>query len=72
MSTDKTGVASTNLRAVGYDAPSSTLQVEFLNGSEYQYHGVPGHLYEQLMQAPSKGSFLHAYIKNRYAYSRVG
>ena len=51
--------------------PSETLEVEFLNGSRYQYYGVPSFLHEKMMQEPSKGRFLHAYIKNAYPYSRV-
>ena len=65
-------VPSSNVDAVGYDTGSQTLQVRFLSGAVYQYYGVSEGLYDQFMQAPSKGQFLHAYIKNQYAYSRVG
>ena len=69
---ERRGVQSSNVGAIGFDQASQTLEVEFLNGSVYQYYGVPDHLYEQIMQTPSKGSFLHTYIKNQYPYSRVG
>ena len=65
-------VASSNVREIGYDSGSQTLEVEFHSGSVYQYYGVPDHLHEQIMQAPSKGVFLNMYIKNSYPYSRVG
>lgn len=65
-------VASSNVASVGYDEPSQTLEVEFTNGSIYQYFNVGELLYQEFMQAPSKGQFLNAYIKNAYAYSRVG
>lgn len=65
-------VASLNLKSVGYDEPSETLEVEFLNGGIYQYFNVPLNLYQNLMQAASKGQFLHYYIKNAFPYSRVG
>ena len=65
-------VDSTSLSAIGYHEPSDTLQVQFVSGSVYQYHGVEKYLYEQLMQAASKGGFFNANIKNQYAYSRVG
>lgn len=65
-------VASTNLVSVAYDEPSQTLEVEFLNGTIYQYYNVGSALYEQFMQAPSKGQFLNVYIRNAYPYSRVG
>ena len=69
---DKHPVASSNVRAIGYDSASQTLEVEFHNGSIYQYYGVPDNMHQQMMVASSKGQFLHMYIKNRYPYSRVG
>jgi hypothetical protein len=65
-------IASTNIASIGYDAASETLEVEFTNGSVYQYYNVPAHLYEQLMMASSKGQFLNTYIRNAYPFSRVG
>jgi len=64
-------VASTNIASIGYDEMTETLEVEFLNGSIYQYYNVPLGLYEQLMQQGSKGQFLNVYVKNAYPYSRV-
>ncbi len=65
-------VDSSNVRSIGYNPRAHTLEVEFLNGSVYQYYGVPEHLHHGIMRAPSKGRFLHNYIKNSYPYSRVG
>ena len=65
-------VASSNIASIGYDPESETLEVEFTNGSIYQYFNVPFGLNEQLMVAPSKGQFLNVYIRNGYPYSRVG
>ena len=64
-------VASSNIASIGYDPDSETLEIEFSNGSIYQYFNVPSGLNEQLMVAPSKGQFLNAYIRNAYPYSRV-
>lgn len=68
---DRRTVASSNVKAVGYDSQTETLEVEFVSGWVYQYYGVPDHMHTQMMQAPSKGRFLHMYIKNQYPYSRV-
>ena len=68
---DKQPVASSNIRAVGYDSQTQTLEVEFQSGWVYQYYGVPDNMHDQMMQATSKGKFLNLYIKNRYPYSRV-
>ena len=72
LAVEKLGVSSSNVKAIGYDANSQTLEVEFVNGRVYQYYGVPDHVHAEFMRAPSKGQFLHYQIKNQYAYSRVG
>lgn len=69
---DRREVASSNVRAVGYDAGTQTLEVEFHSGGVYQYYGVPVEVYDQMMQAPSKGRFVNLEIRNAYPYSRVG
>ncbi len=65
-------VASSNVRSIGYDTTTQTLEVEFHSGWVYQYYGVPEHLHQEIMSAPSKGQFLNQYIKNDFPYSRVG
>ena len=68
---DKQNVASSMLKAIGYDDGTETLEVEFVNGRVYQYYGVPENTHSQFMGASSKGQFFNIYIKNRYPYSRV-
>jgi hypothetical protein len=69
---ERYNVASSNIRSIGYDPQTQTLEVEFLNGTVYQYFGVPQNIYDQMMREQSKGRFLNTYIRNQYAYSRVG
>ena len=69
---DRNQVASSNIRLIGYDMQTQTLEVEFLSGWVYQYYGVPEFIHQEIMQAQSKGQFLNQYIKNAYPYSRVG
>lgn len=69
---DRYNVASSNILSIGYDQPTMTLEVEFLNGRIYQYYNVPENMYDEIMKTPSKGRFLHAYIRNAYPYSQVG
>ena len=64
-------VSSSNLRSVGYDPETKTLEVEFQNGSVYQYFNVPNNVYRELMAAPSHGRYFHRFIRNIYPYSRV-
>lgn len=63
-------VVSSTLLSVGYEPTSGTLEVEFKSGV-YQYYNVPEPIYQQLMEAGSKGQFLHVYIKPAYPCSRV-
>jgi hypothetical protein len=64
-------VSSSNIRSIGYDGVSMILEVEFLNGSVYQYRGVPSEVHIGLMQAPSHGQYLNRYVKGTYAYTRI-
>lgn len=64
-------ISSTNVASAGYDEQSETLEVEFANGSVYQYFNVGLALYEQFRTASSKGQFLNSNIRNSYPYSRV-
>lgn len=68
----RTPVSSSNIASIGYDSRTQTLEVEFNNGSVYQYHGVPAGIYQGLMGAPSHGEYLDAYVKKGgYAYTRI-
>lgn len=68
---ERTPVTSSNVRAIGYDASVLTLEVEFLNGSIYHYHDCPPEVHRELMQAPSKGTYLNDRIKPNYRYTKV-
>jgi len=68
---DRTSVVSSNLKSVGYDVNTKILEIEFQNGSVYQYYEVPLNIYEGLMKAPSHGKFFHAHIRNIYRYRRI-
>lgn len=69
---DRLPVGSTNIVSAGYDENSETLEIEFLNGTVYQYYNVGADIYQQFEVATSKGQFLNTYIRNAYPYSRVG
>ena len=64
-------VSSSNLRSVGYDPESLTLEITFISGGTYQYHGVTQGVYDSLLAASSKGKFFHAHIKNIFPYNKV-
>lgn len=68
---DRDAVTSSNIISAGYDPTSETLEIEFKDGSVYQYYNVSEHLYEQFQSASSKGQFFNIYIKNAVPFSRV-
>lgn len=65
----RNAVASTNIRSIGYNA--TTLEVEFLNGSVYQYYNVPAEHYHNMINYPHPGTYLARYVKGKYNYNRI-
>ena len=68
---DRTPVSSSNLASVGYQAVSSTLEIEFVSGSIYQYFDVSEAEWRGLTQAGSHGTYFNAHIKDRYRYTKI-
>jgi len=64
-------VSSSNIEAIGYDESTQDLHVQFLSGGYYVYHNVPREIFDRLMEAPSKGSYLNREIKGVYQYSKM-
>ena len=64
-------VESTNLFAVGYDAETKTLEIEFHTHKVYRYYNIPPIVVRQLMDAESMGEFFNFYIKDAYRWRRV-
>ena len=64
-------VTSSNIGSIGYDNQNETLFVRFLNNSVYVYKGVPEHEFQNLLEAPSHGSYLNRNFKNVYPYERI-
>lgn len=64
-------VESASVRSVGYSTSSRTLEVEFVNGSVYQYFDVPQPTYAGLLAAPSIGNFVNTQVKPYYEVVEV-
>jgi len=64
-------VGSTNIRSVGYDSESSILEIEFHSGGVYQYISVPKAIYDELMRAPSLGSYFYKHIRGNFKWVKV-
>jgi hypothetical protein len=59
-------VKSSNLRAVGYDATSQTLEIEFTSGVAWAYVDVPPEAHSELMAADSVGSYFARNIRGKF------
>jgi len=59
-------VASSHISAVAYDREEQILYVQFRNGAVYAYQDVPRGVFEQFIDAPSKGRFLYQVIRAEY------
>lgn len=67
----RTNVTSSNIKSIGYDDRTSTLEIEFLDYSVYQYFDVPQNIYKGIKEAPSHGKYLANHIKGHYRYSKI-
>jgi hypothetical protein len=56
-------VESTAVRTIGYDAEAEEVYVEYIGGGLYAYEGVPAGVFDELVNAESKGTFVNAVIK---------
>ena len=61
-------VASSLIKAVGYDPEKGELYVEFHRGklTKYVYQGVPRAVYGAMVEAQSVGYFFLANVKKQY------
>jgi hypothetical protein len=68
---ERTAVSSSTVASVGYDSASQTLEVEFMNGSVYQYFDVPQGVFDSLLTTDSPGGFMHEQIRGFYRFARA-
>jgi len=68
---ERVALKSRVIVSAGYDAGSSTLELEFASGRIYQYADVPPGTYEWLLRAPSKGGFVARMINGQYLHRDV-
>ena len=68
---DRQPVTSSNIKAIGYDPSTQTLEVEFSNGGVYRYTDVPAQVHADLMAAESVGRYFAANVRNAFKAERV-
>jgi hypothetical protein len=63
---DMIEVESSNIEAIGWRA--GVCQVDFLSGSRYQYSDVPEWVFQEFLEADSKGRFLNQVFKIDHSF----
>ena len=64
-------VDSSMIYAFGYDEQQQVLEVVFKRTGVYRYRDVPKEVYQQLLEADSKGSYMRDLIIDMYPTERV-
>lgn len=60
---ERVPVDSTTMTSIGYDAEARILEIEFTGGAIYQYLDVPEEIYQELLNAESKGRYFNIVFK---------
>ena len=64
-------VTSSMLLAVGYDATKRELEAVFSSGQVWRYQEVPRRVYQELLKAESKGSYMRSCVIGLYPEYRL-
>ena len=64
-------MASTVIKTFRYQPIGQKLDIEFVNGRWYRYHGVPLIVGEGIAAADSKAAFFNDYIRDRFTFTRA-
>lgn len=64
-------VDSTSVKSVWYCSLRCLLEVEFRDGSCYQFFSVPEERFQHFVSAESKGAFFNREIRNRFPFQRI-
>ena len=68
---DRMPVESSTVVSAGYDASTSTLELEFTSGTFYDYFAVPRSTFERFLAAESKGQFFSQHIRGVYPFRKI-
>ena len=64
-------VNSSNIRTVGYETHSQTLEVELSDGTIWEYSRVPSEVHRRFMAAPTMISYYRDNIEEVYSRRRI-
>jgi len=64
-------VVSSNVKAIGYDASTETMYVQFNTGGTYQAPGAKQEDFDNFKAAKSKGIHFSKILKKAFVWSKV-
>ena len=64
-------VGSETIEAIGYDAGTKRLHVNFVSTEKYIYQGVPKIIHARLMRTHSIDAYFLEEIKDKYRYTEI-
>lgn len=62
---------SSNVEAIAYLEETKECHVRFLGGAHYVYHDVTPKIWEEFLQAPSKGRYVNIVLKRGYKFDAL-
>lgn len=62
---------SSNVVSYAYSPIRGVLTIEFKSGGTWEYENVPDKVFQDMKEAPSKGSFVHQRINGYYQGRRI-
>jgi len=68
---DRKKVSSSQIRSVGYEPSSQTLEVEMSDGTIWQYQRVPQEVHRRFLAAPTIASYYRDNIEDEYSRKRI-
>ena len=65
-------VESSMIDLVGYDPTKKVLEVRYLaSQTKYKYLNVPQNIYDDLLLATSKGTYMNAHMIDKYFFEKI-
>lgn len=68
---ERKAVSSSTIGSIGYDAKTLTLEIEFINGTIYQYFDIAESVHTEFVSSASHGQFFNTQIKGHYRYAKL-
>ncbi len=64
-------MGSEEITSAGYDPETMVMEIEFSNGTTYQYLEVPVEIFEALTSSVNPGKFFAQSIKNKFKFFQI-